>query len=380
MKNLTVVSSNYPSDRFPARGAFVYNLVQKLCDYYEVTVIAPYKITNFLTANRTNYGVERARVIRPRYVSLGNRKLLGIDFGKLSLYFAKRAVYKILKSLPKPDLIYTHFFSSGLLTEKFVAESSTPLIVASGESSYKSRIVFDKNRIQKFLKLVDFVVCVSETNFDAVEALGYDPRKMKVIPNSVDYELFAPIDKLEARKKLGVSPQKFVVGFIGHFIHRKGVNRVVDAISMLNDPDIALIAVGKGEKARSEVFVKYLEPMPNSQLPGIISAFDIFVLPTLSEGHCNVIEEVKACLVPVVSSKGTSVEKQLNTRTGILLDPMNINEIAENIKLLKDDPTRINNMKKALDDERGSNSLSVRAKKISAVIDKIVGGSSRIQS
>ena len=74
-------------------------------------------------------------------------------------------------------------------------------------------------------------------------------------------------------------------------------------------------------------FTLTLPPMPNSKLNDIYNAFDVFVLPTLSEGHCNVIEEAKACGVPIISSKGTSVENQINEQTGLLVDPLNISEI-----------------------------------------------------
>lgn len=373
MKKLVIVSSNYPSKISPARGAFVYNIVQKLCNYYDVTVIAPFKISDLFKKPKVKHDNDHALVIRPWYLSVSNRKWFGLDLGKLSLFFGKLAVNKVLRDLPhKPDIIYSHFFLSGLLAEKYVVENQIPLVVASGESSYSDQVVFDTKRFQKFLECVNFVVCVSGTNFDAVRALGFDAKKMKIIPNSVDYELFSPRDNHSCREKLGISPEKFVVGFIGHFIHRKGLNRVIDAIGLLNDPNIVLVAVGEGSVAKDEGFTMFIDPVPNAQLPEIIGAFDIFVLPTLSEGHCNVIEEVKACLVPVVSSKGTSVEKQINESTGILLDPMDVREIAKSIKLLKDDPQKTKSMRKALENELGSNSLSIRALKIKSIIDEVV--------
>lgn len=71
--------------------------------------------------------------------------------------------------------------------------------------------------------------------------------------------------------------------------------------------------------------------MPSHRLVEIFNAFDVFVLPTLHEGHCNVIEEAMACGIPVLSSKGTSVEEQIKDGKGILVDPRNIDEIASSI-------------------------------------------------
>lgn len=54
-------------------------------------------------------------------------------------------------------------------------------------------------------------------------------------------------------------------------------------------------------------FTKEIKPVSNYQLPEICNAFDVFVLPTLHEWHCNVIEEAKACEIPIISSRKTSV-------------------------------------------------------------------------
>ena len=75
--------------------------------------------------------------------------------------------------------------------------------------------------------------------------------------------------------------------------------------------------------------------MPNSSLPEIFNAFDVFFLPTLHEGHCNAIEEATACGDLVISSKGTSVELQINKQEGVLVNSQNIEEISNAIFELK---------------------------------------------
>src|SRR5699024_5202363 len=112
------------------------------------------------------------------------------------------------------------------------------------------------------------------------------------------------------------------VGFIGHFIHRKGPNRIIEAIESLHDKDIKFVCVGGKGKLKPNSFTRKMDPVPNYQLPEIYNAFDVFVLPTLNEGHCNVIEEAKACGIPIISSKGTSAEEQIDASTGVLVDPL----------------------------------------------------------
>ena len=98
----------------------------------------------------------------------------------------------------------------------------------------------------------------------------------------------------------------------------------------------------------------------------------MFVLPTLYEGHCNAIEEAKACGIPVISSKGTSVEAQIDPSIGVLIDPLNIEEIAVTIKRLKNDEASRIKMTKNLIAKKGENSIERRAQRISNLLYEFV--------
>src|SRR5690606_25453474 len=118
-------------------------------------------------------------------------------------------------------------------------------------------------------------------------------------------------------------------------------------------------------------FTKVMTPIPNYQLPEVLNAFDIFVLPTLNEGHCNVIEEAKACAIPIISSRGTSVEEQIDEFIGVLVDPLNIDEIANAILALKKNIVLRDSMSNTLLKRRGENSIEKRSKKINKVFQLI---------
>ncbi len=372
--NIVVVSDNYPSSRMPNKGAFVYNLVQELSRYHNITVVASFKIHElFKSKSKNGYGKEGCKVYRPLYLSFSNKRILGINTKIYSRHFGAKAVNRCLNDLPfKPDLVYAHFISNALSCLPYIIKENIPLVIASGEAFYSGILIKPKDNFHDLKRYTNHFICVSETNKKSLIELGFDENKMSIVPNAVDYSLFKPMDKNTCKEKLGIPGHKFVVGFVGYFEHRKGPNRIIKAIQQLNDQDIRLVCVGGRENLAPNDFTLAIPPLPNHQLPEIYNAFDIFVLPTLSEGHCNAIEEAKACGVPVVSSLGTSVEAQIDTSIGILLDPMNIDEIAGAIQKLKSDEALLHSMKENLMLKRGERSLENRALTISSLLDNIV--------
>ncbi|HRO47706.1 glycosyltransferase [Agriterribacter sp.] len=369
---LVILSDNYPSDRIPNKGVFVYNLIQELSHYHQISVIAPFRMHHLLKSKFIGgYGKERCKVYRPLYFSFSNRKILGLDTGAWSRYLMAKAVHRCLIRLPvKPDIIYAHFLSNALPGLSYVQKHSIPFVIASGESGYAVAHSERKKELQCLAENTSHIICVSETNKKGLVDLGFSENIMTLIPNAVDYDLFKPLHKETCKEKLGISSQKFVVGFVGNFIHRKGPNRIIEAIKQLNDKDIQLVCVGGKGGLTPNDFTKSIPPVPNYQLPEIYNAFDIFVLPTLSEGHCNAIEEAKACCIPVISSLGTSVETQIDKTTGILVNPLSIHEIAEAIQKLKNQPAARISMEKNLKLKIGEQSLKNRAQKISSLLTK----------
>lgn len=370
---LVILSDHYPSAKMPGKGVFVYHLVQELSHFHHVTVVAPFRF-NHLFKPRTldGYGNERCKVYRPVYFSFSNKRIMGIDTGRWSRYFMAKAVYKCLKKLPcKPDLIYTHFLSNAFSGLAYCQKYAIPLVVASGESSYPPSLHALIKELDDLKTQCNHFICVSDANRKGLIELGFTEEKMSIIPNAVNYDLFKPLDKLKCKEQLGIPQHKFVVGFVGSFIHRKGPNRVIEAIQQLADKDIQLVCVGGKGNLQDNNFTQIIPPVPNFRLPEIYNAFDVFVLPTLSEGHCNAIEEAKACCVPVISSLGTSVETQIDPSIGILINPSNINEIAGAIRKLKDQSELYKSMVARLQQKTGEQSLKNRAKKISYLLNNI---------
>ena len=81
--------------------------------------------------------------------------------------------------------------------------------------------------------------------------------------------------------------------------------------------------------------------MPNEYLPVWLNAADVFVLPTTAEGSCNAISEAIFCGLPVISSDIPEIREQVPTGKAILINPLDIQAMADAIREVKSNPQYI---------------------------------------
>ena len=102
---------------------------------------------------------------------------------------------------------------------------------------------------------------------------------------------------------------------------------------------------------------------------GCGNAADVFVLPTQAEGCCNAIIEAMACGLPIISSNLPFNWDVLNDTNSIMINPDNVQEIADSIRELKDNPARREKMKVAALETAATLTIGQRAQNIIQFID-----------
>lgn len=167
--------------------------------------------------------------------------------------------------------------------------------------------------------------------------------KIKVIPNSVDLDRFNyNVNAIKIRKELEIEDSKSIL-FVGRLIPLKGLHILLKAISKVLDQgmDIKLFIVGDGPyRLKYEQLELDLKENVSflgfrKDIPQLMSACDILVLPSLSEGFSNVILEAGAIGKPVICSDvGGSSEAVLSNKTGFIIKPGDVNELANKIMVL----------------------------------------------
>ena len=209
-------------------------------------------------------------------------------------------------------------------------------------------------------RAVDRVIAVSEAaRTFLVRRKGYPARKITVIPNGRDLSVFRPgVARDAARKELGLDRTVPLVGVIGRLEMQKGHRYLLDAWPSVvaEFPDVRLLLVGEGTlrgaleaRARelgvadSLIFAGF-----RADVPRMLDAMDIVVLPSLYEGMPLTAIEGSAMARPVVATAvdGTP-EVVRDGRTGRLIPPADPAALGEALRGLLRDPEAARSMGQA---------------------------------
>jgi glycosyltransferase involved in cell wall biosynthesis len=134
-----------------------------------------------------------------------------------------------------------------------------------------------------------------------------DRRRCHVVPNGVDLELFRPIDRREARMRLGWPPDRPVVLASGQ--SDGPVKRL----------DIAAAAVELARKKVPELTLELLRAVPPKDVPWYLNAADVVILSSQHEGSPNIVKEALACNRAVVAVDVGDVRRWIGDAPGCWL-------------------------------------------------------------
>lgn len=184
--------------------------------------------------------------------------------------------------------------------------------------------------IERFYsRFTDSIIAMSnDLRNELVKHVGMNKEKIEVIYNGVDFDRFSFKDKSEIKTKLTIGNDKLVIGSVGRLASVKNYELLISAVASLDkEINIVLVLVGDGPERDSleKCAMEYLQKDciiflgHQDKVENIIPVFDIFVLPSLSEGVSNTLLESMAAGNSVIASNvGGNKEVIINGKTGLL--------------------------------------------------------------
>jgi glycosyltransferase involved in cell wall biosynthesis len=197
-----------------------------------------------------------------------------------------------------------------------------------------------------------FVAVSDQVKETMVETIGPIEDRIFVICNGVDVRRYGqPVDKASVRSQLGLEAHTRLIAMVGTLKEVKGHRYMIEAMASIvpQFPDVHALLIGDGElrqelQARVEKLnlgehIHFLGS--RHDVPILLAASDLFVLPSLWEGLSMSLLEAMATGLPIVASEVSgTVQVIIPDETGILVLPGDARQLAQAVKQLLSDPAR----------------------------------------
>jgi len=234
---------------------------------------------------------------------------------------------------------------------------------------------------REFFIMKRFKQVITISNQDKEDVIKYfniPENRVNVIHNGVDIEQFQVVEnKKDLRKELGIE-DTFTIIFVGHYYKNKGLMFLIDSLEYLKDKKINCLIIGQDNPTIYKEKAEKLGVLDKIQFLGLrtdvnklMSASDVFVLPTYNEPFGLVGVEALASGVPILMTKTQGPKDYLEDGINGFFIKRDAKDIAQKIEKLYLDKVLLQEM--ALKARESSLKFSWEnvAKKYLEVINKI---------
>ena len=157
--------------------------------------------------------------------------------------------------------------------------------------------------------------------------------------------------QLEEKVKAKPTTNTFNVVAVSRQVKNKGTDKTIKAIAQLKDKSIHFDIVGDGgdldyfkqvaKEQGIEDQVHFHGKLNNQQVIATLLQGDVFCFPSMSEGFPKAVMEAMACGLPVITNPVSVLPSMVgDTDSGIILSKGDVDDIATQLKLLKDNPEK----------------------------------------
>jgi glycosyltransferase involved in cell wall biosynthesis len=257
------------------------------------------------------------------------------------------------------DAVHAHGFKAGLVARLAARRAGrVPTIVTvHNHVLYRDISAFTRWRyvtVERWLasggRTARLITVSDALRQELIGEYGIDPALVTTVHNGLDLAPFlTPRDRESARRRYGLPPDALVLGLAARFAPQKAMDVLVaTAPTVLGaHPEAYYLLAGDGpllDQAKTAAVAtgfadRILFPGFERDMPGLLSALDVYVSSALSEGLPLTTIEAMAVGLPVVSTRaGGTPEVVADGETGLLAEPGDAPGLAAAMLRMADDP------------------------------------------
>jgi len=339
-----VVTSQFPLPGDLQRGRGVYQTILHLARITSVTVLSP--VASYPLRFRPRSYVYHAAPegldagVPVTYVTFS---VLPIISRPLNGWLCARALESEIENA-RPDVVLSYWLYPDAYGALAVARRlKIPLVAGARGSDLRTRDPISRCMVRKVVREADRLLVVSrDLERIAITRDGARADRIRVIPNGCDSRIFHLRSKLAARSELGVAPEATLLLYVGRLVPEKGLRELLEAMTIMrrSREALRLAFIGDGPM-RAEIEeatggtgsndIALLGAMDPLAVSNWMTAADVVVLPSYSEGHPNVLVEALACGRPFVATPVGGVVEIADESCSILVPPRDPAALARGI-------------------------------------------------
>lgn len=301
--------------------------------------------------------------------ALAYEELDGIHIYRVPSWNALNSVYPIPKPCPTSfkilrrllsknyDVIntQTRFFITSFLGLIFAKLKKTPLVHTehgARHSIVPNKVIdlisraYDHSIGALIVKSASRNIGVSEAACEFLKHLG--ATTIQLVHDGIDTTIFKKKEDTNYGQKLDIRNDAVVITFVGRLIYAKGVQDLISAFAKIKDtgPEVKLLIVGDGPyRANLENLayqtdcassILFLGQKNQNEVIDVLSATDIFVNPSYSEGLGISVMEAASIGLPIIATDVGGTREIITTdKTGILIKARDVGQLVEELCRLR---------------------------------------------
>jgi len=259
------------------------------------------------------------------------------------------------------DVVHTHTAKAGVVGRLAAHRAGAPRVVHTYHGfpfhEFQSPVLRQAYVAaeRRLGRITDLALCVGTgVAVEAVRRRLIPPERIRTIGVAVEDSTATrgylaandPAARSRARRALGLPGEAVVVGAVGRLTYQKAPEDFLTALRLLGRPGVLGVWVGGGELARRVKQLADSQPTApvvlageRRDIPALLPAFDVFMLPSRYEGLPIAVVEAMLCGVPVVATAVNAVaDVVVPGETGLLVPPQRPDLMAQALRFLLDSP------------------------------------------